>query len=252
MPHQTAPPPQRPPANCGGMAQAAAADAAFAVVRHTERADSWSATVNGESWHHTDDFRRWGPMDPPLSDDGLQAAGVIGQRLRGSAEACGAELHVVVSSPYLRCVQTAVEICRELGPSVRMLLDSSLGEIYGPSVMGPEEPAGTTRPTELLVDYCRARGVVCPLHGVGQQAFWPEDLAAARRRFAGRFLEYIHRGTKVQRNFVLVTHADCLGAALRLMPTHADQIVRRADFGAMFLARRGSGARAPAGQAGSG
>lgn len=210
----------------------------FAVVRHTERADHWSATVNGERWIQTEDFQLWGPTDPPLSDDGRVAAQEIGKRLYTSVEACDSQVHVVVSSPYLRCVQTAVEICRELGEGTRIILDHSLGEIYGPSVMGQDEPTGVTRPTELLLSYCHSHGVQCEEQGVGERPLWPEHLVEARRRFAGRFLDYLHYGTEAQRNFVLVSHADCVGAALRLMPSHTGQVLQRADFGAMFLAHR--------------
>eukprot|EP00438_Fugacium_kawagutii_P002534 Skav207750 [mRNA] locus=scaffold181:71271:72819:- [translate_table: standard] len=54
----------------------------------------------------------------------------------GIADEKDSAFHVVVCSPYSRCVQTAVKICKRLGPNVKMLIDLSLGEVYGPSVMG--------------------------------------------------------------------------------------------------------------------
>eukprot|EP00928_Gymnodinium_smaydae_P032665 TRINITY_DN23594_c0_g1_i1.p1 TRINITY_DN23594_c0_g1~~TRINITY_DN23594_c0_g1_i1.p1 ORF type:complete len:739 (-),score=153.29 TRINITY_DN23594_c0_g1_i1:182-2398(-) len=209
----------------------------FAVVRHAERADHWSALADGRSWLQTHDYARW-PLDPPLSDDGALAAREIGRRLGDAAEADGAAVHVVVSSPYFRCVQTAAEMCRELGPHVRLLLDFSLGEVYGPSVMGSEEPAGAVRSIEQVLAYCSARGVACLARSIGTWPTWPEDLQSARQRFAGRFLDYMCRSFKSQRNFVLVTHADGVGAALRVMPSHVNQIVQRIEYGGYFLACR--------------
>jgi len=81
-------------------------------------------------WTQTEDYTRW-PLDPPLSDEGSATA----QQLAGDVsdyyqERCS-RLDVVLTSPYLRCIQTAVAICDKLGPNVRLVIDNSLGEIYG-------------------------------------------------------------------------------------------------------------------------
>lgn len=207
------------------------------VVRHEERADAWSAYVDGTRWTQTEDFVRW-PCDPPLSDLGLDGAQRIGRKLRACAEECGSPLHVVVCSPYFRCVQTAAEICREFGPDVRMLVDHSLGEVYGPSVMGDIEPAGAARPIDQAIAYCNSRGVACETRTIGEWPTWPEDLKGARIRFASRFLVYLHRSSVAQRNFAIVTHADCVGAALRMMPSYTGHVVERVEYGGHFIAKR--------------
>ncbi|CAJ1373293.1 unnamed protein product [Effrenium voratum] len=86
----------------------------FGVVRHAERADGVFAIWEGTRWCSSDDGRRF-PLDPPLSDAGLDQADGMGRRISSFAEQKGTSFHVVVCSPYARCVQTAVKICKQLG-----------------------------------------------------------------------------------------------------------------------------------------
>mmetsp|Transcript_110880 Transcript_110880/g.357954 ORF Transcript_110880/g.357954 Transcript_110880/m.357954 type:complete len:869 (+) Transcript_110880:83-2689(+) len=209
----------------------------FGVVRHAERADGIWAFYRGQRWTQTDDFRNW-PVDPPLSDAGMEAAGAIGQNLQALATGSATSIHVVVTSPYFRCVQTAVEICRVLGRGARLMVDWSLGEVFGPSVLGETEPSQPVRPAEETQAFCRSRGVKCISKTVGQWPRWPEDLGSARQRYASRFLTYLQRGAMARRNFLLVTHGDCVGAALSLMPTQAGSIVESVEFGGLFVASR--------------
>lgn len=71
---------------------------------------------------------------------------------------------------------------------------------------------------------------------IGDSPTWPEDFRSARRRYAERFLTFLHRGFKAKRNFVLVSHADCVGAALSMMPSEAHKMVESVDYGGFFLA----------------
>ena len=75
-----------------------------------------------------------------------------------------------------------------------------------------------------------------PVSTVGVWPTWPETLAVARRRFAERLLVYISRGVKARRNFVLVSHADCVASCLALMP-HG-RVVEAVGYGATMLAWR--------------
>lgn len=45
---------------------------------------------------------------------------------------------MVVTSPYLRCVETAASICTSLGNRTRLMVDLGLGEVYGPEIFGDE------------------------------------------------------------------------------------------------------------------
>ena len=77
-----------------------------AVCRHAERSDDMGALLHGMPWCLTEDSKHW-PYDPPLSDTGLVEAEELGVRLHRVAGELDADLHVVITSPYLRCVQTA-------------------------------------------------------------------------------------------------------------------------------------------------
>ena len=116
-----------------------------------------------------------------------------------------------MSSPYLRCVETASSICQRLGSRTRLMVDLGLGEVYGPEIFG-EKPEKAIRSCREIEEHLRTvyGTTVLPVSTVGVWPTWPETLALARRRFAERLLVYISRGAKARRNFLLVSHADCV------------------------------------------
>jgi len=209
----------------------------FSVVRHAERADGVFAFVDSSRWSFTEDANLW-PLDPPLSDVGLETAFEIGKRLAQSAAELGSTIHVVVSSPYCRCTQTALLICKALGPGVRLLVDRSLGEVYGPSVMGPTKPTCPVRSIDQTIQFGKFKGINCPVRVIGTWPTWPEQLKTAQRRYSLRFLSFLQRSITARRNFVLVTHADGVGAALSMMPSLVERAVEKVEYGGMFLAKR--------------
>merc|ERR1719217_597682 len=73
-----------------------------AVVRHGERSDAVFSDF-GSSWTDTQDFRDF-PVDPPLSQQGLVQAREVGEYLARRGAESGEAFHIVVSSPYKRCV----------------------------------------------------------------------------------------------------------------------------------------------------
>ncbi|CAE7611001.1 unnamed protein product [Symbiodinium pilosum] len=216
----------------------------FGVVRHTERADGVFAFWENGRWSSSEDCRRF-PLDPPLSDAGHEQAEILGVNIQQFAERKGTDFHVVVCSPYSRCVQTAVKICKHLGPQVKMLIDQSLGEIYGPSVMGEAQPRDHMRAFTVAVDYCREHDISVVTRAVGQKPVWPESLQDARRRFALRFLQYLQRGAVAKRNFLIVTHGDCIGSVMSIMPEQQDLLVEKVEYGAAILASRQMSQRLP-------
>ena len=209
----------------------------FAVARHDERADGIFVRTAGPRWTQTDDYLKW-PLDPPISDAGIEAAGETGQRVMDLSKSSGCQIHVVISSPYYRCIQTAVEICRRLGSKTKLLIDQSLGEIFGPSVMGSSRPKCPVRPIGHTHAYCVMNGVPAHPEVIGRWPEWPESVTDARRRYSTRFLTYLHRSTVTRRNFLLVSHADCVAVALSVMPSQADNAVQSVEYGGLFLARR--------------
>lgn len=156
------------------------------------------------------------------------------------AEERGTTIHVIVCSPYLRCIQTALEICDACGSETRLMIDNSLGEVYGPRIMGEIEPSWTHRPIEEVVGECRRLGIRVADQAVGRRPRWPEELPDARQRYVTAFLRYLNRSLKAKRNFILVTHGDCVGSCLSMMPTQEGSFhrVENVHFGGMFLGCR--------------
>lgn len=201
----------------------------FAVVRHEERADALDAAfVQGKHWCKTEDFTRW-PSDPPLSDKGLELAEVLGHRLQALVKERGSDVHIVLSSPYHRCIQTATAICQLLGNHVPLLVDFSLGEVFGPCVLGDSEPK---------FPYVRFRdSQPRNVKTAGSWPAWPEKLEEARLRLGNRIVRYIRRSSSKNRNFIVVTHGDGVAAALSAMPSITGNI-RFIETGGFFFATR--------------
>merc|ERR1711862_230719 len=49
---------------------------------------------------------------------------------------------------------------------------------------------------------------------------WPEQLEVAHGCFAVRVQRYLHMSAAIQKNFIIVTHADCVSAALIKFERH--------------------------------
>eukprot|EP00736_Rhodelphis_marinus_P014178 Rmarinus@m.27279 len=86
------------------------------LVRHGERIDDVS-----ESWSLSAER----PFDPPLTTNGIKQADLTAKRL------ADAGVTHVFSSPFLRCVQTALPIARAIGQSIR--LEDGFSEWVKPS-----------------------------------------------------------------------------------------------------------------------
>eukprot|EP00811_Abedinium_folium_P009652 NODE_1891_length_2343_cov_7.758123.p1 GENE.NODE_1891_length_2343_cov_7.758123~~NODE_1891_length_2343_cov_7.758123.p1 ORF type:complete len:628 (-),score=60.35 NODE_1891_length_2343_cov_7.758123:224-2107(-) len=182
----------------------------FAVVRHGERADFASKLTMGA------DVTNW-PHDPALTDTGTAQAKLLANRLLCACEASQTTFNIVVSSPYKRCVRTALLICQQL-PSAMLVIDRSIGEVYGPAALsnnGEREPLRVTRPPQQVLEECSA--VSHASRYVGRWPVWPETRQAAKARYTVAFLSYVDQAMRRCRNFVFVTHAVCVETALQLL-----------------------------------
>eukprot|EP00930_Biecheleria_cincta_P032969 TRINITY_DN22835_c0_g1_i1.p1 TRINITY_DN22835_c0_g1~~TRINITY_DN22835_c0_g1_i1.p1 ORF type:complete len:653 (+),score=106.51 TRINITY_DN22835_c0_g1_i1:79-2037(+) len=233
----------------------------FCVVRHSERADAMGALFAGRPWTLTEEFRIY-PTDPPLSDAGRQQAENIGRQVREFADRWSERpanadsapcpphpgIHVVVCSPYLRCVETAIQVCRQLGPQCKLIVDNSLAEVYGTCILGENEPVRRLQPFWKVAALARSAGIRCAAKPCGVFPSWPESLKGARLRYAATFFNYLQRAEYAKRNFVLVSHADCLATVLALMPSKAGQLIDSVSYGAtVFASRPGTDARSKPG-----
>lgn len=211
-------------------------DQTLVVLRHSERRDyvdrEWKFSEEGKAW----------PFDAPLTDRGVSLAQEVAKELAAlheTANFCG-----VVTSPYRRCLETAAEVAKLLKLSV--IIDQELGEVWGKEM--PEEPCPFRTGVELkqMVEGLgiKARNPrLDESQGGGLKLFgkkfvkWPETLDDSKTRFLVRIRTYIEESLKDEKNYILVTHADAVAAALQMMQWgNAD--VQNLDFCARLIAQR--------------
>lgn len=208
-----------------------------AVIRHAEREDGaekcWSPVKSPLKGGMQKGYRY--SLDPTLTSRGEALVATWAKQLMNRVQPL--EFQVVVTSPYMRCVQTAVQLCRFMGPQVRLLIDDEMGEIYGPKAMGDDEPTELLRPVDEIISYCKSHGVEIGGRRLGSWPSWPETVPCARLRFVKRFLQYLRRAQVTCHNFILVTHGDAVASALNAMPSLEGRPILRVDYGGFFVAQ---------------
>jgi len=149
----------------------------------------------------------------------------------------------VLSSPYLRCAQTACEIARELRLPVHFDLD--LGEVFDfdePGPLGPQH-----RPPEVLAEELESmypdvelrRGADGKLVIRGAQQKHPETLLHARLRFAFKVQEAVRAASSSMMNIIVVTHADAVASIASFM--NLELVVTAVPMAAFVTGQRGVG-----------
>ncbi|CAE7669639.1 unnamed protein product [Symbiodinium sp. CCMP2592] len=195
--------------------------ASVAVLRHGERQDA----VFDSGWHQTEDAAKY-PGDCPITDEGVRTAREVARTLRDFGD-----YGIVVSSPYLRCVQTAVAIADEL--DLVVLLDQELGEVFGPDIfgeLGARPRAWRSRhelhkaleawepKLEKSFSTAPARRV-CWQRVLGSAPKWGERIPAARQRYARRFLRYLSRSRRGNKNLIVVSHGIMVQTCMKVLPS---------------------------------
>eukprot|EP00913_Durusdinium_trenchii_P022943 g21543.t1 len=152
------------------------------------------------------------------------------------------EIKVVISSPFLRCVQTALIVAEECQAEA-VLLDEELGEVFGPAVFESEVP-WPPRDWTVLLKTLEAMGCRCDRLSLeergsgklgrilGRRPQWPETIQAARVRYAKRFLDYMRRCRHTRRNCILVSHGHMLPVCVSILPELQDRKVASVEYGA--------------------
>jgi len=187
----------------------------IAVVRHGERADQAAP----KTWFRSMLGKRY-PFDPPLTLAGTKQAKTLGKELLARYNG---EFSMVISSPFIRCIETAVEICRVFG--VSLCVDRELGEIFSPVYFGAWDPPGPPlRTAEEIAAYIpndvRIAGVgddgkLTQDGFVGNPPVWPEK--SGKVRLASRVEALSEKAVKLGgAGFILVTHGDCVAGCLAL------------------------------------
>lgn len=181
-----------------------------AILRHADRLDS------EPGWEHYELRETW-PYDPPLSPTGFIHAKENAKHFKTLRQ----KFDFVLSSPYLRCAQTACEMAKELNIPVHFDLD--LGEVFDfrvPGDVGPQH-----RPQEVLAQELESRYPTVRLRRDeqgkiiirGVQQKHPEKLTRARLRFCFKVQHIVQTATSKLMNVLVVTHADALAAVVSFM-----------------------------------
>ena len=214
---------------------------AVALVRHGEREDA----VWNSAWFESEDGSKH-PYDCPITSEGVRQAREVADLFMSFSN-----FGIVVSSPYLRCVQTAVIIADRLG--LMVLLDHELGEVFGRSVfsdMGqfrtgqvpwrqrrqlyesmklwrPEEWSNSKPPVQL----------VCWRRILGKAPSAGESLSEGRKRYARRFMTYLARSRHAEKNLVVVSHGHMMEACLKVLPSTSSHRVSSVPYCGGFMAQ---------------
>eukprot|EP00438_Fugacium_kawagutii_P014097 Skav211546 [mRNA] locus=scaffold871:34706:45873:- [translate_table: standard] len=141
---------------------------------------------------------------------------------------------VIVSSPFLRCLQTALILAKKFGTNV--LIDQELGEVMGPPVFETEPPL-PPRPWSNLQKTLKESEASSNVHSalragrfMGKQPQWAETLQQARLRYVKRYLDYLRRSRHTKRNFLLVTHGHMVQACATVLPAGQHRKVVSVDY----------------------
>lgn len=190
------------------------------VMRHGHREDEQDS-----EWH----LKASRPWDPPLSDQGRKEARDSGVELKKI------DVDFVITSPFLRCLQTSAEIVSELGlPQGRWLVDWTLSEICDPRLLFEGRSEMLQQVAKRDVDSWFWDGLssqealakfiedesansavkITPTVWNSKLPTFPENWQIALRRY-----EYAIKN--IQRNFegrnvVIVTHGECLRSGVNL------------------------------------
>jgi broad specificity phosphatase PhoE len=186
---------------------------AFAIVRHAHRLDhtpEWDAYADRESY----------PNDPPLSEEGFDQARQAGEAMAMRE----VPWKLIVSSPYLRCAQTASCIAEKL--KLPILFDLDLGEVFDQVSMigdcsGKEQHRAPVvldaklKPDFPNVDYIRDASGLIKIDGQLQK--FPELFDAARVRFCFRIKKWLQKSAADLSSILIVGHGNAISAVLGLL-----------------------------------
>jgi broad specificity phosphatase PhoE len=175
-----------------------------------------------------------------LTPAGIQQAQECGARLQTLGPPQGT-WNAVICSPFLRCIQTAVEICKVTGAS--LIIDEGWEEVRFREMLEAEttKQQRLTRPYQALAGYIAKEGVKLRNPDGPCGSDWNrldvETLQDARVRFAKKFCVCLDRAMLSQTSFIVVSHGESVSGCLPLFPEHRDTEVVSAPFCAMVVGR---------------
>lgn len=216
----------------------------FVVMRHSERLD----LADRDAWFRQPDAQKW-PGDGPITENGRQIArDKTGQLLQAVPNH---DIDLIISSPYHRCVQTAVEAKNVLQQSKSDGADIPLIIDLGSVEYNVAPPKGTSEAIEKKLRQRRTFDEVSAfpdLEGISlankggfagsQPKFW-EDQITAHIRGVSRFQSWIEYGNKTGQNILVVSHQDLVHAFLAVASGAEARIqyVHYCGWGACLISR---------------
>lgn len=185
----------------------------FAVVRHADRMDHEESEWNGFA------ERERFPNDTPLSSKGHPHAKRVAETFKQMKKGFG----LVISSPYLRCAQTAANIAQALNVPVQFDLD--VGEIFdNVSMEGDIDGKEQHRSPEELDVYLKEYPDVTFIRDgngrikvEGKLQRFPEGAQRARMRFTYKVKKLVQRAVTELMSIVIVTHGDAVAAVVGML-----------------------------------
>ncbi|CAK9000156.1 unnamed protein product [Durusdinium trenchii] len=165
------------------------------------------------------------PFDPPLTLTGTKQARGVAKELFAKY----GDFSMVVSSPFIRCIETAVEICRVF--HCALCVDRQLGEVFSPAYFGAWEPPGPKMrsaeeicayvPTDVRIVGMDDEGKLTSDGFIGNAPEWPEK--NGKLRLAIRVEELSDKAGKLGgANLILVTHGDCVAGCMALTSSRSE------------------------------
>lgn len=189
---------------------------AIVVLRHSERLDHMDKT-----YIETEEGKLW-PFDSPITEKGFELArGVAAELADLKKDDKDVTFAAVVSSPYRRCMETASEVAKKL--AIPIIVDQEIGEVWDKSM--PKEPLPFRNPVELrkMAQSLNVQVKNPITNDGGIKVFgklpenWPENMQAAHKRYLVRIEEYIRQSAAIRQNFIIVSHAPSIVAALDIL-----------------------------------
>jgi len=173
-----------------------------------------------EWWEHPELHKY--SADTPLTALGHTHAEETGKVLSEVSQKSKIPFALIVSSPYLRCAQTASWIARVLGVPVQF--DRDLGEVSHAELWEDGKPPRIRDHDELKtalqtdfpnVDYLKDESGSLQIRGKVPQS--PERIQNARLRFCFKVQELTRQAANKLSSIIIVTHADSVAAVTSLL-----------------------------------
>lgn len=200
------------------------------VVRHGHRRDQ----EPGNSWKTSDDAKKH-PYDSPLTAKGKEAANQVAQRMKSIQTE--ARWDVVITSPYIRCVQTAAEIAAVC--NLPLILDSEFGEVFDEVYMPRCKGDLQHRRPEAIRKILQREYPTVEILSTdnvprlfGTQPAWPESFSSAQVRFLERFESTCIKGVEKASSSIIVSHGDAVLILLALLQPRLQ--VKKIDYCGFF------------------